>query len=593
MKQNWGWVREGRISSRQSDNLVELFTKSLKLALEFEFNLPGLPGTCVGDSFHSQDGLPGSDYCPCSNKDRFGCKDRCAVSQICSTIPTRAKCAKNFNGSCSFADYPVCPKPCDRFEFSCIGESCSDFQAPCNHGCVFYSRDCSSCSNFVNNPRNPAKIRSRAVEIFKPSNAIEDFGDTGVEKVDVDSSLLGDEGVEICTVGRRMNIPSMWSLNRDIIRYCSENGAYVSNRCSIHMHALISHFPQIDIKRKGYIKHDSEVAHKSYAAVKEYTEMETPIPSIVLTNLVQIVRRFTPALVWITSTGQHKSTLTRWAKYRQPFVHMSPLVQGLDGFINECASTFSFHKSKPQDKGKYGFINFNHVVFGESSKDIIDSSVLRRFHIENRIADGNMSPTAVTAFMALFYAMIIKAVRISRYGTLEAFSSKEEETKTLSLSAMILNNNPEGWGDGDRNSDTSGLFKTGHDVLIREDCLILLDFLRNELYNTMGMDKVLYSLAEKPISLRLSEGKPWNHIENELFSMSYLCDNVNTDIEEIIDTLGLGIRSSSVDSWIECLLNEYPDELKISKEELEEGLKGLVKSNKIRWSETSGSFIRA
>jgi hypothetical protein len=307
-----------------------------------------------------------------------------------------------------------------------------------------------------------------------------------------------------------------------------------------------------------------------------------------------MVRRFTPALVWITSTGNKKDKLTRWAKYRQPFVHISPVIQGLDGFIDECASTFTFLKSKPQDRGKYGFINFNHVVFGDGPDETsINSDVLKRFHIENRIADGNMSPTAVTAFMVLFYAMIIKAVRISKYGLLEAFVSKEEEAKTQALATMILNNNPEGWGDGDRNSDTTDLFRTGHDLLVREDCNILLNFLRNELYNTMGLNKVLYSLAETPISLRLAESKTWESIEKELFDISDIGDTVNIDIEEIIDTMGLGIRSSSVDSWIECLLNENPDELKLSKQELEEGLRNLVKSNKIRWDETSGSFIRA
>ncbi len=56
---------------------------------------------------------------------------------------------------------------------------------------------------------------------------------------------------------------------------------------------------------------------------------------------------------------------------------------------------------------KYGFVNYKFCNFDDDGK-------VSRFHIEMRQTDGILSPTIIAALACLHYALVIKAVEISK-----------------------------------------------------------------------------------------------------------------------------------------------------------------------------------
>jgi hypothetical protein len=236
---------------------------------------------------------------------------------------------------------------------------------------------------------------------------------------------------------------------------------------------------------------------------------------------------------------------------------------------------------------KYGWINYNQIEFA-SNGDV------HRFHVEFRAADGIMSPSAIAAIACMYYALIIKAVEISRYGVVEIGDQSWLE-QTKEVKAALLNN-MKGYQDGDRFSDTKNLPKY-YDILIGES-QDLVRQLKATLIEIGPAYEVLEKLAERPCALRRCDGQTWQDIENDLAVIMNEEGRLDVALSEII-VLNQVSECKDVDEWIQSvgqMLREDP-ELKIDVDNatVEDTVRTFVDKNredgKLVWSSKIGGPI--
>lgn len=582
----WNFLSIDNLPPDQVVYWIKAFSHMLKFAVESEFNLVGIPGLCEGEPA----GLHRTTGCACSLRKKLDCDSNCAIHDVCSETPNRSKCAKNKDGSCSIKDFPVCPTDCKTWELDCLNSNCSDFEPMCNKGCSLFSRGCNDCIQYKDHKEAPAQVRAKAKEALRPSESIADYGDFGVEKVIHDGSLLGNGGMEVCTVGNKFNFVSFLERFQRIVQYAADNKAYVNQRCSTHIHALISYFPGIDIKNEKFIKFrdhsedNNAAAHKGYIAEKELTDLEQNIPSVILDNLVQLYRYYMPVIVWMTSTGTKRNNLTRWEKYRQNFINYCPVSAGTMNFLYSIRKNIKARQEK--DNGKYCMVNFNHLVL-DNIGDENGNPTIKRFHIEFRVMDGCMSPITLTTWVALHYALILKAVKLSALGKLELFTEDEPAGyyNPRNLLPKILNNNPPDWGGGNRDSNTSEL--TDDDIRIlkeasKEFCKLLSKELQ---FMHPSLPDLANSLAETPISERRISGQKWTDIEE---SLQELIKRRNIEPSFFIKK-AITINSVTAPDrteWVKKLAKETDQSVNIVGEEINR----MESSGKIAWDSHLNSY---
>jgi hypothetical protein len=192
--------QEGRkvLSPSEALSWKESLEKILKLGFEHEFNLNDSKGECRGDSF----------LCPCSHplKKQRKCYSKCLLGGI---------------ETCQLAkDYGECP-----------GVYCIEFVSPC-HTCAEAVRDCAKCDLFEDPEKKPNAVRKRLTDFLRPTNDVSNVGKTGALQVTTDGSLMGEGGVEIPTVGRRVNFNMLLEQAKNII-----NNVFLSHqlRTSLHL----------------------------------------------------------------------------------------------------------------------------------------------------------------------------------------------------------------------------------------------------------------------------------------------------------------------------------------------------------------------
>jgi hypothetical protein len=568
VKKNWAFDEDKALGETEVHYWNSFLRKVLKFGLELEFNLSETKqGACGGDPDHVVilDNKNKTEQCPCINKKRFGCENRCVVDHICQTIPNRTKCEKHKNGTCLAKDWPECPEDCDRWEWSCIGTTCIDFEAPCNHGCIYFQKECTSCPEYAYNQNNPESIRKNSIEAFKPINSHHSLSESGVLKITKDGSLLGDGGIEVITNGRRFNYYSFLKMNKEIMDFCKAQGAYTNSRCSFHIHALASYFPDIITAEEG----------------KVYSELEKPMPDVILGNIFQLYRRFSAALVWMTSALQDGyDHFTRWEKFRVSILPFSPMNIPMSNLVTHIKETVPCHANQ---NGKYTMLNLNWNSFSKEDPRYLDT-----FHLEFRIADGIMSPTTAASWVALHWAIILKAVKLSRYGLLEAF-----DTQSLHMAEMVLDsllNTKEPWNLTYRVSNTGEFFKNGYDSLVREESFQLLKILRKDLIACGDAYEVLCSLAEKPLSIRLIEGQTWEQIEDSLSRNNTQTDELDKKIEMVIDLGLINKEYLSEGEYIEAMFEVF--DKRIKKEHIKNSMKKLQSRNQVYWDSSLGAFVK-
>ena len=528
-------------------------SRILKIGAEFEFNLPEeKTGTCKGVSF----------TCPCihyGNDDR-DCWKGCVNMVSCSESPGMFKC-ENRTDEC----LPEDCMSCDKFAFKCIGDLCGNRIAPCI-ACTDFEMQCSTCEHRYDPNKNPDAIRQACINKFNPSGSYGVVSESGVHAVTTDGSLLGQKGMEVITTGRRVNYWEFYQMSKDIIDTALARGGYSNERCSVHMHGLASYYGTGGDRGQ------------------RMSELERPVPEIVLANLHQLFRKYQNAITWMTTGLGDPARLTRWEKFRVSLLPISAVTQPMRKVVQDVQS----HSGG----NKYGWANYKFCKFNNDG----DLSTL---HVEIRAMDGLLSPSAIAAMACLYYALFIKAVELSRYGILK-IGTKEEYEKALEVKDALMNNTAD-WQEGNkygRFSDTKNLSKYT-DVLVAES-FDLIAQVKHILASVGPAYDVLEKLAEAPCSLRLCDGKSWQQIEKELQVELTEEGQFEFQLNRIIDTRKI-VSKETQSSWIAAVAEELytaaGDELEVaSLDEMQDKLsihiEGKQADGEMIWAQKIGSMIK-
>jgi len=516
----------------------ESLRRLLKVGIEFEFNLQELKGSCKGDNVQ----------CPCLHIDD-GCWQKCSVTEACKKDKDLDTCAK-YTSKCKRSQ---CKKCKDR-EFKCIGVTCVDFVSACLI-CESFEKNCDTCQKKYDPSRDPKHIRETLKNELHPSNKYGQVSHSGVVAITTDGSLAGDKGVEIITVGRRVDYWEFYDMSKKIIDRVVELGGYINERTGTHMHALTSYY------------------NEGGSAINE---MERPLPQIVLANFHQLCRRYQNALTWMTIALPDPNHMTRWEKFRISVLEVSPVMNDMPKVVEAIANN-----AGGTDGGKYGFINYNKCRFNGND--------VENFHVEFRQADATLCPTWHAALACLHYAMVIKAVEISRYGLLkignEAWLKQAKKMKSL-----ILN----GSGDWSSNrvADTSKVLDNAEYFIT--DSLDLVSQLKSVLLRMGPAYDVLIKLAERPVALRLIDGKKWDEIEKDLSVEITEAGKIERVLSEVVD-LRLIDDCKDLDEWVgevvKCIKENEESDVDVDEDILKKFVDAKMREGEMIWSETTGCML--
>lgn len=521
----------------------------LKVGMEFEFNLPESTGNCEGDNEH----------CPCVYLQEDSCWKQCLKYEDCEAVAHKSRC-KNVTAKCK----PDACAACDEYKFDCPEQFCTAFASGCIN-CGGFVRSCQGCDYRFDEKHNPEHIRSTVTSELKPSNSYGNINKSGVHSVVTDGSLLGNKGMEIITTGRRIDFAEFYIMSKRIIDKSVSRGAYVNERCSIHMHLLASYYANLVGGKDNHMGVPNMVS-----------ELERSMPQIILANYHQLARRYQNAITWMTMGLDEPDRMTRWERYRVSNLGISAVANSM--------SSVQHQSSENAGGNKYAWSNYNYTKFDKGGD-------IRQMHLEMRVCDCLLSPSAVAAIACMFYAMMIKAVEISRYGVLEigndAWMKQAKKVKEVVL------NNRKAWKENDRFGDTSNLPKY-QDVLIRES-LELVRQLKHILIDVGPAYSILEQLAEKPCALRLCDGEKWEDIEKTLevvMEEESLLDGV---LGQYID-LRLVEKCKDLDEWIKevgkALGNEPLDLPGDVEKSVNDYIKDKSSNGEVLWSDTLGAVVR-
>jgi hypothetical protein len=508
--------------------------KSLtKVGIEFEFNLPEQKGICKGDNVQ----------CPCIHIEE-GCWANCANIKVCEKAPCYDTCA-NRSKKCS----PDSCAECKDFVFKCIGTTCADFVSAC-FTCSKFHKNCDTCPKKYDPDKDPKKIREMLTNYLQPSRSYGKVSPSGVVSITTDGSLKGDKGVEIITVGRRIDYWEFYTMSKDILDKVVELGGYLNERTGSHMHVLTSYYEE-----------------------NGANEMEKPMPQIILANFHQLCRRYQNALVWMTTALDDPNHLTRWEKFRVSVLDISPVTKDMKAVVSEI--------SQRAGNPKYGLVNYQNLRFADADID--------RFHVEFRQADSTLCPTYYAALACLHYAILVKAVEISRYGLLkvgdEGWLKKAKEMKKI-----ILN----GTGDWEssRVADTCRLIDSAEYFI--QESLDLVSQLKSVLLRLGPAYDVLLKLAKRPASLRRVDGDTWKDIEKDLAVEMTQADKLEVKISEVVD-LRLIDDCKDVKEWVsevqKMLVEDEDLGDEISINTIMDFVESKTREGEMIWSESTGCML--
>jgi len=522
------------LSSSEVRYWKESMKRLLKVGLEFEFNLPDQRGKCKGDNIQ----------CPCIHIEE-GCWVECQSLEKCDTTPCYDTCS-NRTKKCKSKDC----KNCKEYKLKCLETSCVEFLSKC-FICDRFERNCDTCPNKYNPKKDPKTARRSLTNEFKPTNTYGKVGPSGVVGITTDGSLLGDKGVEIITVGRRVDFWEFYKMSKKIIDRVTELGGYINERCGAHAHLLASYYDEAGI-----------------------SEMEKDMPEVILANFHQLCRRYQNAMTWMTIALDDPLHMTRWEKFRVSVLNISPVMKDMVAVIDEVA-----HHA---GGNKYGWVNYNKTKFNGSN--------ISKFHIEMRVADATLCPTVWAAISCLFYALAIKSIDISRYGLLKV--GEEDWLKKAGKMKDAIMNNCKDYNDTDRLSHTENLLDYREDYIGESQDLI--DQLKGILLKLGPAYDILSKLAERPIALRRIDGEKWEDIEKDLRVKISDVDQIEIKLNEVID-LKLIEDCKTTEEWVKEVnkaINEDEEfEQKVSEEDIELHINSKMREGEVIWSETIGSII--
>lgn len=541
------------LTREQCSYWLDHLPKILKIGTEFEINLPeptaplNTPdtATCVHAAEPCVTDCVNLESCMIDRHPSF-----CKTRESGQFLGSKFSCpAKDDN------DIKAC-KGCDGWELNCRGLGCASHTPYCSV-CPSFSRPGQTVEK-ADIRQDPQTVRAEMKELLMPSGFVGTVGKSGALDVIKDGSLPGG-GIEVPTVGRRVHWQSFYQMCQGILDPIVARGGFVNERCGQHFHVLA-----------GYFKKNVH---------QKINELEEPLPEIVLANLHQLHRRYELAMFWMMSGGERMENLTRWARFRQSIYQYSALRHKMAKIQKELAENIVCMGGASQN-GKYASVAYHFCEFNREGD-------VETFHIENRIADGCLSPAVITAWAMLCYALVMKAVRLSQYGVMEVGDEDYTQAVKEAMPHLIDGERRE-WGNN-RFADTSGIGPSM--PWIRESAREMVQLLKPELYNLGPSFNILMELADKPISIRRAEGDSWEKIEDDLYGgyAKAAADNTyanEEEIRELIDLAGI-VECESLDSWIE----EVSANLGQNPEGVIQSVNHLLESGRYRWSEAIGALI--
>lgn len=529
------------LSGEETAYWLQLLPKLLKVGVEFEFNLTEQRGMCRGDSAD----------CVCRHVES-GCADGCARKQDCETIQIRMNCLNRSSPVCTKADC----EECKDFRLNCPEIYCIAYHPNCAI-CDRYEVNCENCDKKYNPAMDPKNVRKEIQGVLVPTNSWGLPGDNCIAEVTKDGSLRGDKGVEIVTVGRRLEYKSFFDMCKLSIDAAMNRGAYCDERTSIHMHFLISYYRRL--------QKDAEKRMNT-------TELDRPMPEVIMANFHQLVRRYQNALTWMSAGLKEPERLTRWEKYRVSVIPYSPYTQNMLGLRSQIMSAYK----------DYAFVNYDNCRFDKQG-------AVKRFHFEMRHMDNIPCPSIVTAKACLIYAMVIKAAEISRFGLVEV-GDKEWMIQAESMKGAILNNNPQDFQEN-RFSDTTNVMK--YERYFKEQGMDLLYLVKRTLmeFGPQVYDQ-LVSLVDTPVAFRRMAGKSWPEIEEEFFVPLREEEEINHVIRKIVD-LRMMVECQGLNEWFTAVWKEMKQEFpnEVDKNAMVRYVKEQIADGRLQWSEPLGTVI--
>lgn len=534
------------LSEEEAEYNRIMLERLLKVGFEFEFNLPQQNGTCERENA----------FCKCVS-----------VFEPKNKIPETKKCFEqcrhwdpNYpeDGNCSIAK-----------EHGCKSIFCAHFSSPCPT-CNLYDRGCDSCQHLFDRRKAPEAVRERLTSDLKPTNFVGKFGKKGIYKVIKDGSLTGDGGVEVVTVGRRVQFWPLYNMCKEILDRCKAEGAFLNERCSMHNHLLAS-----------YLKPDLRGDEGAKYLRGDINEMEQPVPEIVLANFHQLFRRYQNAFVWMSAAGSNKENITRWEKFRKSVLKFSAVRKNMQVIQNEM-------NGGGGRTSRYSSMNYKPTEFTPDGRQI------DKLHVEGRYSDGLYSPAAAVAHACLLYGLMLKAVDISTHGIIEV-GDKQFVDEQLEIYNALCNN--DGDYGGPRVSHTGDL--DPYIPKLRELSHELISLVKSSIADLGPTHEILRSLAEKPIAYRLIEGQTWDEIEQDLMPVYEKPKPVVRELKRIIDLSSIN-DCESEEEWVnvvaEHLANRRgfegdPDEVQAIASEISDLISKRKKNGRLRWSPGVGSFI--
>jgi len=510
--------------------------KLLKVGIEFEFNLQEQKGKCRGDNVQ----------CPCIYMHN-NCWKSCQNYKNCESTPCRDICANK--QKCP--DHKKC-KGCKDYKLNCLGTCCVEFTSTC-FTCTKFARNCDTCPQKYDPKGDPKTIRKVLGDEFKPSHHYGLISPSGVVSITTDGSLLGDKGLEIITVGRRVDYWEFYTMSKKILDKAVSMGGYLNERCGAHMHLLASY----------------------YESENMISEMEKDMPEIILANFHQLCRRYQNAITWMTIALDDPEHMTRWEKFRVSVLGISPVAKDMYTVVDEVA--------RNAGGCKYGWVNYNRTSFVAKNK-------INRFHVEMRAADATLCPTVYAALACLYYALAIKAVEISRYGLLKV--GEEKWLKRAKTMKEALMNNCSDYGDSTRLSNTKEVLDYKEDYI--KESLDLISQLKGILMKLGPAHDVLVKLAERPAALRRINGDTWEDIERDLEVQIGESDHIEFKLNEIVD-LRIIEDCRTLDEWVtevnRILTEDGEIDQKIGNDEIEEFVNIKMREGEVVWSDSIGSVV--
>lgn len=524
-------------------------SKVLKVGTEFEFNLPSKKnGECRGNS----------KSCPCSSMENDGCWMACINANSCLSAKTLETC-NNRTNTCEPED---CIK-CEHFAGECKNIACSNFVSAC-FTCTNFTLNCDNCKFRYNPAKNPDSIRQTIIDELKPNNSYGVVSESGVHSITTDGSLLGKKGVEIITVGRRIDYWEFFDMSKRIIDIATKKGAFVNERCSLHMHVLAAYYGKVGGEEK-------------LGLPTKINEMEKPLPEIVMANLHQLIRKYQNAITWMTMGLDDPSHMTRWEKFRVSVLPVSAIYNTMIKVRDEV--------SRIAGGNKYGWINYNNNGFNKNGD-------IKTFHVEFRGADCLLSPSVAAALACMYFAMVIKAVEISRYGVVEV-GDKNWLDYATKIKKTILNNT-KAYDSGDRFGDTSTL--SPHYNTLTSESLELIRQLKHILIKIGPAYEVLEKLAERPIAIRRCNGENWTDIEDSFAVIINKEDSFEIKINEFID-LRLIDDCKTLEEWIDEIEKTFSNSEEFGKDgdlgnKIENYFQEHFVNGEVIWSNSIGAPIK-